>query len=470
MQEHTFPRFRNGFVSAWSRIASSRNNQVLLAILCASVIARVAVAILLGNQVVDLPGTTDQISYHNLALRVLSGHGFSFGQNWWPLTQANAPTAHWSYLYTLFLVAVYAIFGPHPLVARLIQAIVVGILHPYLAYRISVHVFPPRQPDRTSSPDNSRLNVVPLLAATLTAGYVYFIYYAATLMTEPFYITAVMAALYVSMRLTEQASEASQHAARLGLVLGIALAAAVLLRQLVLLLTPFLVLWLAIAAFRQKQWRRFFVSTVIALALVALSILPFTIYNYVRFDRFVLLNTNTGYAFFWANHPIYGTEFVGILPSSGPSYTDLIPPELRTLDEASLEQALLKRGIQFVLDDPKRYILLSLSRTKSYFKFWPDPESGTISNISRVSSFGLFLPFMLYGVLRSFRDRNLTSVWLLYWFMAGYVTIHLLSWALIRYRLPVDAVLLLFAAYGLVDLARLAQTVASRKLEANRAS
>jgi hypothetical protein len=33
-----------------------------------------------------------------------------------------------------------------------------------------------------------------------------------------------------------------------------------------------------------------------------------------------------------------------------------------------------------------------------------------------------------------------------------YTAIHLLSWALIRYRLPVDAVLLPFAAVGLAQV------------------
>ena len=33
-----------------------------------------------------------------------------------------------------------------------------------------------------------------------------------------------------------------------------------------------------------------------------------------------------------------------------------------------------------------------------------------------------------------------------------YTLIHLLTWALIRYRLPVDAVLVVFGGAGLVDL------------------
>jgi len=98
----------------------------------AAVAARVAAALYLGNEVVSLPGVHDQISYDALALRVAGGHGFSFDANWWPLTAAGAPTAHWSYLYTLWLATVYRIFGHAPLVARILQAALVGILQPWL--------------------------------------------------------------------------------------------------------------------------------------------------------------------------------------------------------------------------------------------------------------------------------------------------------------------------------------------------
>ena len=37
-------------------------------------------------------------------------------------------------------------------------------------------------------------------------------------------------------------------------------------------------------------------------------------------------------------------------------------------------------------------------------------------------------------------------------FMVIYTGMHLLTWALIRYRLPVDAILLIFAAVGIMDI------------------
>lgn len=157
-------------------ISAQRAIYILSAIMIVSSVLRLGAAIYFGDQVVDLPGTYDQISYHTLAVRVLEGHGFTFGEPWWPITAAGSPTAHWSFLYTFYLVAVYAIFGVHPLAARLIQAILVGIFQPMLVYHLGKRLFNP---------------LIGLISAGLTAVYAYFIYYDACLMTEPFYILAI---------------------------------------------------------------------------------------------------------------------------------------------------------------------------------------------------------------------------------------------------------------------------------------
>lgn len=428
-------------------IKSYSRKTFLFWILGVSVLARAVAALYLGNNVVALPGTMDQISYHNLALRVLEGHGFTFSQFWWPYTAANQPTAHWSYLYTFFLVLVYYIFGPHPIIARLIQAIIVGILQPFLAYKIGEKIFG---------------EWVGLLASFFTAIYAYFIYYAATLMTEPFYITAILWCLWLVIQLIDSPDVAAHRTwnneGKLGLQLGLALTIAVLLRQLIFLVIPFLLLWIWLARWSRKQKLPLLESTV-ALTILMIVILPFTFYNYQRFHRFVLLNTNAGFAFFWGNDPIYGTHFQPILPTE--TYQQLIPVDVRNLNEAAMDQELLKRGIGFVISDPVRYILLSISRIPEYFKFWPSPESGLTSNISRLFSFGIFLPFMLYGLLQALFNHSgeiqkglFSPIALLFLFTILYTAIHVLTWTLIRYRLPVDAVMLVFAGYGVADLYR----------------
>ena len=446
-------------------------NRWLAAILAISIGLRLIAVFVLGDRLEVLPGIYDQLSYHNLALRLIGGYGFTFGQRWWPITAAGTPTAHWSYLYTLWLTALYAAFGPHPLPARLVQAVTAGALQPYLAYRVARRALPgPPEPDQP--------HWAALAAAAWTAGYGYFIYYDAAIMTEAFYLVGILWGLDCGLRLADHpATRASGEPITkshfsgwwIWLEMGLAVAVTTYLRQVFLLFVPFLLAWLVVVemaaaggTIRSRlaaTWRQLAGGMALAGLAAVTLIAPVTLFNYSQFGRFVLLNTNAGYAFFWANHPIYGDHFVGNLPNNRP-YTDLIPADLVPLgqNEAALEAALFQRGIGFVLDDPARYLRLSLSRIPVYFIFWPSPESGPLSNIARVLSFGLALPFMLAGLalwLSDFRHvERRPLAWrggLLALFIVIYSLIHLLSWALPRYRLPVDAAGLIFAARALVE-------------------
>lgn len=416
----------------------------LFGIIVIAIVLRVGVAVYLGNVVVEMPGTADQLSYHNLALRLLDGHGFTFADPWWPATPPGEPTAHWSYLYTFFLVVVYGVVGANPIVARLIQAVAVGILMPLLVFRLSVLLFSEQSALAQKSKLFANGEKIGLAAAGITAVYFYFVYYSAALMTESFYIIGI---LWVFV-LTIQLSRKEQIAWRDWLLLGLAFGVTILLRQVFMLIVPFILLWLWYAA------RPNLLKMLIPLVVVAAMILPWTIRNYLAFDYFVLLNTNSGYAFYWGNHPVHGTKFIPILPSE--QYYDLLPPELLHLNEAELDTALMDLAVENVLADPLRYIQLSISRIPPYFQFWPSADSEPISNISRAGSFGLFLPFMLYGLFRVLQLRFaglrafLASPFtLLYLFMLAYTGLHLLTWTLVRYRLPVDGLLMVFAGVSM---------------------
>lgn len=436
--------------------------RILIAIVAMSVLLRAGVAFVMGNHIEPLPGIQDQESYHMLAQRVLQGHGFTVAQDWWPLTRAGEPTAHWSYLYTLYLAGVYAVFGVQPLAARLLQAVIVGVMWPLLAYRLGR-----RLGGETTG----------LVAAGWSAVYPYFVYYGAALMTEPFYIAAILVSLDLALSMAGQSVEpaaaepaAAEPAARGRLagrwaLLGLALGVAVLLRQLFLAFVPFLVAYVWFEQLRRdfqpvaggllrrfiQSARRSVVYPAIAVGVIALMIAPWTLRNAAAFDRFVLLNTNAGFAFFWANHPAHGVNFVGILPADTP-YESLIPRELRSLSEAEMDSALMREGLTFVLQDSGRYIRLSISRITTYFMFWPSGDSTLFSNVARVLSFAVALPFIVYGLIVA--ARRWRKWVLLYVFVGVYTAIHLLSWALVRYRLPVDAVFLIFAAYGALDAGR----------------
>jgi len=443
--------------------------RILCAIIFLGVMARVGSALYQGNTILALPGVFDQISYHELAVRVMEGHGFSFGTGWWPATPADHPTAHWSYLYVLFLAAVYSVTGPNPLTARLLQAILTGILQPLIAWRIGRRLFGPR---------------VGLVSATLISFYAYFVFYAGALVTESLYIVAILWLLDISISIADPSVRKYITAAwKPWAELGIALAMASLLRQVILPLVPIILAWITWQVHhrtlenplsggdrrlqpsgvgRSARASAFSILSRITLTVAILFafILPWTIRNYRAFGQLVLLNTNAGFAFFWGNHPIHGTKFIPLLPGNGTEYGALIPPELLRLNEAELDRALLRQGIDFVLKDPVRYLLLCVSRTQEYFKFWPSQTSSPLSNYARVLSFGLSLPFLLSGLLLAIlgvtgragysHQQNSPGVMFLLLISGLYCLVHLMTWTLVRYRLPVDAITMPFAALSMV--------------------
>jgi hypothetical protein len=190
------------------------------------------------------------------------------------------------------------------------------------------------------------------------------------------------------------------------------------------------------------RWWYFALPVVI----IFLVITPWTLRNYLAYRGFLLLNSNAGYALYASNNPDLGTDWrneLVVVP---------VPEELAGQNEAELDRALTQKGLEFILADPKRYLWLTLNKTLEYFRFWPSSESSRISNLNRVLSFGLYLPFMVLGLgLSVSRWRNFVP---LYLFILIHTGIHLLSWPSPRYRLPVDAVLIVFAGLTLIELAK----------------
>lgn len=394
-------------------------NWGLILILSGAVVLRVGVAVYLGNSPSQMPGIYDEVSYHALALRLMEGYGYSFPENWYPFTLANTPTAHWSFLYPLYLVGVYRLFEPGVLAARLIQAVIGGAGMGWLIYRIGTRLAGQR---------------VGLAGTGLFAVYGYWIYYNAALMTETFFTLALLVALDRALALQEK--QTLRRWAGLGAALGVAS----LLRQTALFLIPVFLAWLAWTLRRSIQWR----GLAMAALLPAVLIAPVTLRNQHVYHQFLLLNSNSGYAWYASVNPGLGTRWDAdkvVVP---------VPDGLAGLNEAQLDRELSRRALNTVLADPGRIAALTISKALDQFRFWPSPQSGGFSNLIRVGSFGWYLPLMLAGwVLSARRWRAYLPVYLAAVVLSA---VHILTWPAARYRLPVDALMMPAAGLALVAL------------------
>ena len=394
----------------------------LAAILLVAFAVRLGTALWLGDvmKVVPAGGTHDQVSYDLLAKRVAAGFGFTFPSPWYPWVPADTPTSYYSGTMVLHLALVYRLFGYHPLIARLLY-VGMGIVVVYLIFRIGRRLF-----GETAG----------LFAAAFAAGYSYLILYSATLLTETPFIVFLLLAIEATYQLVEDDDN------RWLIVLGFALAGVVVFRMAVLPFVVLLLVWIYIKK-RNTESPLSLVQMFVPVAIMMLAILPWSFRNYMLFDRFMLLESQFGHVLWNSNHPDQGISFRG-------SWVAPIPQDLSGLSEAELTYALLERGIDNILRDPGRFFLLTLSRVKYFFTFWPTANSSTISNFSRVMSFGILLPFMLYGLFISFPQwRRLVPIYL---FLVVHIGVYVVSWVMIRYRIPIDAVLILFAGLAAADL------------------
>src|SRR5262245_18474410 len=73
----------------------------------------------------NAPPVEDALEYHNLALNMLAGKGY---------TLDGAQIVNRAPAYPVFLALVYAVFGQQPAVARIVQALLISLVVPLLYY------------------------------------------------------------------------------------------------------------------------------------------------------------------------------------------------------------------------------------------------------------------------------------------------------------------------------------------------
>lgn len=400
------------------------NRRRFIIVLTLAFFLRATIALWLGDvmEVIPVGGTHDQITYDMLGKRVAEGKGLTFPEPWYPWIQADTPSSYFSGPLAISLGIIYKVFGYHPLIARLVFSLL-GTFAVYLIHRLGRRLF-----GKTAG----------LLSAGFAACYAYLILYSATLLTETPFIVFLLLALEGGYMVVEDERDEAFW------LVGIGLAGALLFRSAVLVFIPVFLVWLYLASPGAARLQTKVVKYLVPAGIIFVAVLPWTVRNYRLYGRFMLLQSQFGHVFWNANHPAQGTDFRG--PWVAP-----IPKELlNNLNEADLTYELLRQGRQFITEDPGRFLLLSVDRFVYLFTFWPTADSSFMSNIARLLSFGIMVPFMLAGLALSLRQwRRLVPIYL---FIILHIGIYVSSWVMIRYRVPVDAVLLLFAGLSVATL------------------
>jgi len=357
----------------------------------------------------------------HIAAALVSGLGFSSPYAGAP----NAPTAQQPPLYPLMLAGIFKLFGictvASAWTAVLVNALA-GAVTAVLLYHVGRLHF-----GETGGILAAWLWVLPWMYQTnafsvsLTPAYL-----AASGLTFLF--------LWVPKRLEGNRS---------WLVLGIYSGLLVLLQPS--LLTVVLVYggWLAVSKGSSPR-------VLIALAGFLLTLAPWTVRNYVTFERFIPLRDNLGLELWLGNRPgMQGTvDFSGDFPDTDPSnYARL--GELRFMD------GKLDASRKFILSDPVAFIGRVLRRMVNFWYFpYPFPWIA-------VSILG-----WLGATWAIRKDRN-GWVWLL--MLAVFPLVYYVTHNFPTYRHPIEPLVVLLGANAIVEIvAQAKKAVATKKFSIGR--
>jgi 4-amino-4-deoxy-L-arabinose transferase-like glycosyltransferase len=376
----------------------------------------------------------DETDYHALATNLSEGEGYAL--------KPGYHTARRPPLYPVILSALYRLTGPSSAAARVLQVLLGGAII-WLVFLVTRRYFSAR---------------AAWLAAIATALNPFLIFVSGYMLTENLYIVALLGMLLLVPRANSITSW------RLAAATGIMLALASLARP-----TGFVLGWWVVAAVlvfdRVAVTNRLARCGVLALAFV-LVLLPWAVRNYRTFDRVIPFTTHGGITFYQGNnHKVLDI----------PQYKGNVAPlgqlprheSLSQMSELEREEAAWALGKQFLRENKSKVPLLLWNKFQRFWRFrsdvgmsgirsgWWFPKDSTLGKIASSLDVGLVyavvaIPLFVLGLVVTFRSWR--TLLLLYGFIVCHTGISLIFHGSLRMRSPIEPIIAIVAAEGLVRL------------------
>lgn len=304
-------------------------------------------------------GLDDMFQYDMLARSLAGGHGF----RWYSQADLDRfasfltfdlsrlkdydprlgiPTSFRAPLYPAFLAVVYFFSGtgfPRFFAARLAQAIFLGAPLAPLTYWAAKHLIPPSLDEQETGKKKEK---IARIASWIAAAYPLLLVYPLGLGTEnPFFILLLASFLLLLVSLE---SPSAFHF----LLSGLFLALTALTRSVIL---PFALAAFCLLLFLHGK------RALIAVLSFALVVSPWIVRNSLLHHKLTGIETSMGYNLYLGYHPKGNGSFV-----FGPSL-DL----LTILDDAERDRIGTQRAIEFIRQQPERFVPLALNRLGFFF-------------------------------------------------------------------------------------------------------
>ena len=388
-----------------------RNARWLTLILLVGLLFRLGYVLTLAPSI----NWNDGREYQRLALCIIEKHSY--------LAPDGRPTAYWPPGYPMFL----SVFGPGVTRSRVLQALM-GTLSILLAYLVARQFH-----GRKKS----------LLAAAILAVYPLHVFVAGVYSSVVIQILLVVAVVQLVLSAIEEGS--GLKAALAGLIGGVATLTTVSVLP-ALYLT---VVWF-VCEDRSRRGVRLAILFLLPLSIVVGS---WTVRNYIQLGAPILVSSNGGYNFWLGNYP-------GTKATTGNREVEGRDRETAEIDaaypdEVERDHVYFRLALDNIRANPGRFLTLSARKALNLWRLYPAPVSMPLDfkkKLSSILSYGLLLPFCLYWLFRNLRRNR--GARLVFLFFLAYTLLHAVFISKVRFRLPLDTLVVLMAVGGIGDVAK----------------
>lgn len=262
------------------------------------------------------------------------------------------------------------------------------------------------------------------LGGTVAALYPFFVFYSALILSETLFLLLVTGFF---LRVTRSQGD---RLAGGGVLAGLAH----LTRPTLL---PFLpVCWAYQALVLRQGWRRVALSAVVFTILVS----PWVARNFVVHGEFLPGTTESGHVLWEGNNP-WNKD--GGIERPDWEYLDHMP---RGMNPPERDRWQRDRALAYIAAEPGRFLAQSVKKFMRFWHLWPNaPEyGGGLYKWASILSFG---PVLLFALLSLWVLRDRWRITLILWgFVSYYTLLHMILFGSIRYRLPLEPLLVAMAA------------------------
>ena len=344
-------------------------------------------------------------------------------------------------LYPYILAGIFKIFGANISSAIIFQH-VVGLLNLALVYLIAKKTFGER---------------VAILSAIIYALHPLFPFNESKILLTTFTLFFYLLSIYL---LTFHKKERPNYL--LTFTAGIILGISVVQRPNILLFILLVIVWLYLLYKPNYKW--VVVSSIILLVGVAIPISPVTIHNYKASGEFVFLTSNSGVNFYYGANPDAAPTFTRRGQISDSIENEEVKAKKaaeeamgRQLGPAEVSSYWMKRGFEEIGKKPLSWIGYEFKKLFWTINTYEIPNNYNIQfEMDKVPALRIFfIPYgfiCLFGIIGIWliQKRNPLTILLLFYLAA--IEAGLLMFTVVsRFRVPLTVILLMFAAYGLLE-------------------